>query len=158
MLRSLTALEKPRRMIIHIRWLIFTRFWRMNISKSAIVSLKAHLDRTYPRGIHIGDHTYVAFGAVVLTHDRTRGLYLDTVIGKNCFIGARSIILPGVRVGDSSVIGAGSVVTKDVPPRSLVAGNPGRILREGIAVGHYGRYLEADQTTHDLKAAGLIRY
>lgn len=51
------------------------------------------------------------------------------VIGNDVWIGARVIILPGVHVGDGAVIGAGSVVTKDVPAYGIVAGNPARLLR-----------------------------
>ena len=58
---------------------------------------------------------HVAFDAAILTHDLTRGLRLHTRIGKNCFVGARSIVLPGVLVGDGSIIGAGSVVIRNVP-------------------------------------------
>jgi len=80
-------------------------------------------------GIHIGAGTYVAFDAVIFSRDGARGLYADTWIGRRCFIGARSIVLPGVRIGDECVVGAGSVVTKDAPARSVVAGNPAQIIK-----------------------------
>lgn len=51
-------------------------------------------------------------------------------IGENCWLGAGVIVLPGVSIGDDTVIGAGAVVTKDVPPNVVALGNPCRILRE----------------------------
>lgn len=117
------------------------------------MSLTAKFDLTFPKGVHVGPYSYIAFGARILTHDRTRGLYLHTRIGANCFIGGESLILPGVTIGDDCVIGAGSVVTKDVPPRSVVAGNPAKILRTGIEVGHYGRFDTADETERKLREA-----
>lgn len=53
------------------------------------------------------------------------------IIGERSFIGANSMILKGVRVGEESVVGAGSVVTKDVEARTIVAGNPARIIGRG---------------------------
>ncbi len=55
--------------------------------------------------------------------------YRTTVIGNDVWIGTRAIVLQGVTVGNGAVIGAGAVVTKDVPPYAIVAGNPARILR-----------------------------
>jgi len=52
------------------------------------------------------------------------------IIGKDGFIGSNSIILPGVTIGEGAVIGANSVVTKDVPPEVIVAGNPARFIRK----------------------------
>ena len=52
------------------------------------------------------------------------------IIGDNVWIGNRAIILPGVTIGDGAVVGAGSVVVHDVPARSVVAGNPARVVRE----------------------------
>ena len=51
------------------------------------------------------------------------------LIGDNVWIGARVIILPGITIGNDAVVGAGAVVTRDVPPRTIVAGNPARVLR-----------------------------
>lgn len=51
-------------------------------------------------------------------------------IGKNCWIGAGAVILPGITIGDDTVIGAGSIVTKDIPSNVVAVGNPCRVLRE----------------------------
>lgn len=115
----------------------------MDIHPTAKFSLTAHFDRTNPRGIHVGAYTYITFGTAILAHDLTRGLSSDTWIGQNCFIGAHSIILPGVTVGDGSVVGAGSVVTRDVPAHSAVAGNPARVIKSDIVVVPYGRFLDS---------------
>ena len=55
---------------------------------------------------------------------------IDVTIGSNVWIGGNTVICPGVRIGDNAVIAAGSVVIRDVPPNTLVAGNPARIIRE----------------------------
>jgi acetyltransferase-like isoleucine patch superfamily enzyme len=112
--------------------------YKMDIGENVRVSWKAHLDKSVnPKGIHIGNGTCVLNGAMILSHDDCRSLIVDTYIGENCVIGVRSIIMPGVKIGDSCVIGAGAVVTKDVPPHSIVAGNPARVIREGVNVENY---------------------
>jgi serine acetyltransferase len=67
-----------------------------------------------------------------------------------------TLILPGVEIGDNCVVGAGSVVTKSVPPRSVLAGNPARILRSDIEVGPYGRFMDADATESALVEQGNV--
>lgn len=54
-------------------------------------------------------------------------------IGDNVWIGTGAVVLPGVTIGDGAVVGAGSVVTCDVPPEAAVAGNPARVIREGVS-------------------------
>jgi acetyltransferase-like isoleucine patch superfamily enzyme len=110
----------------------------MDIKSTALFSLSARFDKTNPTGIHVGDYSYVAFQAVILSHDTSRKLRADTWIGKCCFIGARTIILPGVRIGDGCIVGSGSVVTTDVPACCVVAGNPARIIAKNIEVGKFG--------------------
>lgn len=144
-MRSLNQLLWLQRALVKLRWAYFTKFWGMDIDPSTVMSLSVRLDKTYPKGVHIGPDSYLAFDVAVLAHDMSRGLYLDTYIGARCFIGARSIILPGVRIGDGSIVGSGSVVTRDVPPATIVAGNPARIIRQGIETGKFGRLRSADR-------------
>lgn len=152
---GLNRLLGIRRVVVEIyRW-VYTTVWGMDIHPTAEFSLSAKFDRTFPKGVHVGEQSYIAFESRILCHDRTRGLYLHTRVGKNCFIGGRSLILPGVEIGDNCVIGAGSVVTKSVPEGSVAAGNPARVLRSGIDVGAYGRFAEADATESALAEQGL---
>lgn len=151
---SLNQLKYIRNVLVKIKYLDYTKIWGMDVHPTCNFSLSAKFDRLYPKGIHIGAYTYVAFGAVILCHDRTRGLYLDTCIGENCFIGARSIILPGLHIGNCCIVGAGSVVTKDVPDKCAVVGNPARIIRENIEVGQYGRLKIADENESRLWNGG----
>lgn len=154
--RGLNRLLGLRNLLVGIRRFWLVRVWGMDIHPTAQLSLSARFDRTFPAGVHVGAESWIAFEARILTHDRTRGLYLHTRVGRNCFVGGRSLILPGVEIGDNCVVGAGSVVTKSVPPRSLVAGNPARVIRSGIEVGPYGRFLTADATESALAEAGLV--
>lgn len=153
--RGLNKLRGLRNALVNIRRVWLTKVWGMDLHPTVQISLSAKLDRTFPIGVHVGENSFLAFESRILTHDRTRGLYLHTKIGRNCFIGGRSLILPGVEIGDNCVIGAGSVVTKSVPPRSIVAGNPARVIRSDIEVGPYGRFLTADATESALAEAGL---
>ena len=87
--------------------------------------------------VTIGDKTQIAPGVQILTADHPRspevrasGLEFGRPIhiGRNVWIGGGAIILPGVTIGDDALIGAGSVVTRDVPAGATVVGNPARVL------------------------------
>lgn len=95
--------------------------------------------------IYVGDNTKLAPNVVLstATHPIDSGLRshayqynLPIHIGKNCWLGTGVMVMPGVKIGDNSVIGAGSIVTKDVPANSLAYGNPCRVVRE---IGEYDR-------------------
>lgn len=90
--------------------------------------------------IELGENSTLAYGVTVLTHADPNGpknklsrLYppkmAPVIIGRDCWIGANATILPGITIGDFSVVAAGSVVTKDVPSGVLVAGNPAVIKK-----------------------------
>jgi acetyltransferase-like isoleucine patch superfamily enzyme len=153
---SLNALKWLRQSIVFAKRAYYRRIWGMDIDPTCTFSLTARFDHTYPRGVHVGAETYIAFNARILTHDMTRGLYLHTRIGRHCFIGGNSLIMPGVTIGDGSIVGAGSVVTKNVPAGSMVAGNPARVLREDIVVGPFGRLPTADATKQRLIEEGAF--
>ena len=155
-LKSLNQFLKIRNAVRGAKRLYFRHIWGMTIPDSTNFSLSARFDKTYPRGIKIGEHSYIAFDAAILTHDMTRGLYLTTTIGERCFIGARSIILPGITIGDSCIVASGAVVTKDVPSGCIVAGNPATIVRENVELGHHGRFLNAEATKQKLLADGAF--
>lgn len=130
--------------LLWLRTAYFRKLYGMNIAPDVRISFKARLDKTNPRCLEIGEKTYIAFDSIILAHDyatrRHGGNFAQkTRIGANCFIGCGAIILPGVTIGDQVIVGAGSVVTKDVPAHSIVAGNPAKIIRSGIQTIAYGR-------------------
>ena len=128
-----------RIVVITIRYWFLTYIYGMHIHKTARISYGARLDKTNPKGIYIAEESYVASGAVIFSHDFSRGLHADTHIGKRCFIGANAIIMCGVTLGDEVIVGAGSIVTKDMPSGSIVAGNPARVIRDGIQTTKFGK-------------------
>ena len=81
----------------------------------------------------IGPNVTIATAGPPILPELREQLYqynMPVHIGRNCWIGAGAIIMPGVSIGDDSVIGAGSVVTKDIPEGVVAVGNPCRVMRE----------------------------
>jgi acetyltransferase-like isoleucine patch superfamily enzyme len=106
----------------------------------SIASSAARKFGSEPWLIRVGDHVRITAGVVFITHDGSSWLFRDRlpntspygnrfgkiVIHDNCNIGLNCIIMPDVTIGPNSIVGAGSVVTKDVPPNTVVAGVPAR--------------------------------
>ena len=97
----------------------------------------------------IGDYCQIAPNVSIYTagqpvHPATRNTGyeygIDITIGNNVWIGGGSIIMPGVHIGDCAVIGAGSVVTKDIPAWTVAAGNPCRVIRKITEADRYTYY------------------
>jgi len=136
------VLVQIRHLLLLLRNIYFRKVCGMTIGKDVRISLKANLDKRNPKGVIIGDGTYLAFGATILCHDMARNIRGDVKIGKNCFIGAQSIILPGVTIGDEVVVGAGAVVTTNVKSNTIVAGNPAKPIRQNITTTKWGILLD----------------
>jgi acetyltransferase-like isoleucine patch superfamily enzyme len=89
-----------------------------------------------PYLITIGDHVLITAGVRFATHDGAIWVYREShpdidrfgpiTIESNVYIGTNAILLPGIRIGRDSVIGAGAVVNRDIPPRTIAAGVPAR--------------------------------
>lgn len=128
-----------------------------------------------PYLVRIGDHVTVTAGVRFVTHDggvwvfRERDPDVDVFgpirIGSNVFIGIGSIVLPGVEIGDDCIIGAGSVVSHSIPPGTVAAGVPARVVRTieeywtrvSPRVMRIRSWTEADRRRHLLKAFGVER-
>ncbi len=89
--------------------------------------------------IYVGDYTMLGPNVVLATaghpilpelREKAYQYNSSVHIGRNCWLGAGVLVMPGVTIGDNTVIGAGSVVTKDIPANVVAVGNPCRVLRE----------------------------
>ena len=123
---------------------------KVNIEKNAVFSAKVSLGSRSGIGINaringrcvIGNDVMMGTDCVIITrshrHDRTDIPMMDqgfeeerpVFVGNDVWLGDRGIILPGVHIGDGCIIGAGSVVTRDIPPYSVAAGIPAKVIKD----------------------------
>ena len=126
---------------MHPSWRVAIHRWRgVKVGQGVFIGSEVFIDNTYPQSITIGDNVSVASGAFIVGHfivpmhlKKALGADRPTRIGvnlqKGCYVGPRSVIMDGVTIGEYSVIGAGSVVTKDIPAYSVAVGNPAKVIR-----------------------------
>lgn len=102
------------------------------------------IDSTAPQNVYIGEGSVITAKTTILVHDYSiecglvaigkedpvfESIFIREVrIGKNCFIGQNSFILPGTEIGDNCIVGAGSVVRGKIPANSIVCGNPATVV------------------------------
>jgi carbonic anhydrase/acetyltransferase-like protein (isoleucine patch superfamily) len=101
----------------------------------------------------IGENFISAPGSIILAHDASTITHSGktrvekTIVGNNVFLGANAVVLPGSTIGDNCIIGAGSVVSKIIPPNMVVAGNPGKVI---MSVDEYIKKCDDRNVLYDL--------
>jgi len=113
----------------------------IRIGRGVFIGLDTWLDDQFPELIAIEDEVVISFRVVVVVHDDARrmdailpgqgdGTVAPVTLRRGCYLGAGCIVLPGVTVGERAVVGAGAVVTRDVPAGKVVVGAPARVVRD----------------------------
>lgn len=154
LIASLNRLRRLRLAVTGARrwWLGWRRGVRIPASTS--ISMTARFVSPARDMISIGEDSLIAFKTLLIADRDDRGVARPVRVGSRCFIGGGSMLLPGVTIGDGSIVGAGAVVAADVPPGCIVGGNPARIIRRDIKVGRFGRLDGADQGIFARNPAG----
>ena len=106
------------------------------LGKHVDIAPMVFLEEAYPDLITIKDNADLGPGVIIVTHDSSHRCVSPgasvrkgkIVINRNVYVGAGAIILPGVTIGENSIIGAGSVVTKDIPSNSVAVGVPAKVI------------------------------
>jgi acetyltransferase-like isoleucine patch superfamily enzyme len=113
----------------------------ISIGHGVFVGLDTYLDCQFPELMVLEDDVTLSFRVTVIVHDDARrmhgvipgqlqGTVAPVIFKRGCYVGAGALILPGVTIGEGAVVAAGAVVTRDVPPRKVVAGVPARVLKD----------------------------
>ena len=146
-LKSLNRLRSLRSALLWVRsfWLRYAK--GIDLHPTSMVSLSSRILPGERGSISVGAETLIAFKTLIYSFDHRTGKVLPVRIGRHCFIGGGSMILPGVTIGDEAIVGGGAVVSSDVPSRTIVGGNPARVVRSEIDVGPFGRLAGADENT-----------
>jgi len=126
--------------------LLRPKLWRImgcKVGKNVFIGYEVEMDISHAALIEIGDGVHITNRCLILCHQRDSKDYYrgddssklpykkeKVVLKRGCMLGMGTIVLPGVTVGEGSLIAAGSVVTRDIPAWTVAAGNPARVIRE----------------------------
>ena len=125
---------KILRKIISKRRSLYYHKLGIKIGKNSKIEKDVFIDPSFPWLVSIGNNVTIAPRTFILAHDGSTKKQIGyskigrVIIEDNVFIGANCTILPNVKIGQNSIIGAGSVVTKDIPENVLAVGNPARVI------------------------------
>lgn len=155
------------------------RRWRnlrqagMHIGRFVNLPFSTWVDVPHCHMISIGDRCGFGEECLILAHDAQMNEYIDAtrigrvVIHESCHIGSRCVILPGVEIGPRAIVGANSVVSRSIPPDSVAAGSPARVIcslheylkkhRASLDAGPSWPYLEADTRFLTPEGRGAMR-
>ncbi len=123
-------LEKARK----IRWWKNLKKMGMRLGKGTNLPTSTWIDTSHCFLISIGDNCGFGEYCIILAHDAMPNEFLDAtrigrvIIHESCHFGAGTVILPGVEIGPRSIVGANSVITRDIPPNTVAAGNPAKVI------------------------------
>lgn len=113
------------------------------VGKDVFIGDSVKVDSGHADLIYIGDHAHITGGCRLLCHQRDLSNYYvgddaaklpyrlgEIHIGKGCMIGMESLIMPGVTIGDGAIVGAFSLVTKDIPAWTIATGRPAKVVKQ----------------------------
>lgn len=122
---------------------ILIRKMGCHVGKNTFFGDYVRMDTSYADMIYIGDYTHITSGCRLLCHQRDLTGYCvgdnaadlgyktgEIHIGKGVMVGMETLIMPGVTIGDGAIIGAGSIVTKDIPAWTIATGRPARVVKQ----------------------------
>lgn len=126
----------------------------VKIGKGVFIGSDVFIDNTYPESIVVEDYVTIISRTFIVGHtfdpvhlknvlrDKTRETKRGVTLKKGCYVGAQCCILAGVTIGECAIVGAGSVVTEDIPSYSIAVGVPAKVVRTFMPTDVIQEYLD----------------